>query len=95
MDEDMSPSTKAPTWTYAELFVSDGDRQLRPTHVCGDEIIFRQPPQLIATEIRVTIKNGDRVTTRVAHVLAHDPNATRIPIQLIDAEQSVPAKLTA
>jgi hypothetical protein len=95
MDEDIRPSTKAPTWTYAELFVHDGERQLRPTHVCGDEIIFREPPQLIANEIRVTIKNGDRITTRSATVLAHDPNATRIPIQLIDAEQTAPAKLTA
>jgi len=84
-----------PAWTYAEIFVYDGDRTLRPTHVCHNELMFRDAPHLVSAEIRVCVNNGDRQTTRIARVLPHDPQATHIPIQLIQNERKSPAKLTA
>jgi hypothetical protein len=94
MEAETTPS-KASAWTYAELFVYDGNRVLKPTHVCADEITFRDAPRLLSEEIRVCVKNGDRQTTRAARVLPHESHATRIPIQLIQTEQQAPAKLTA
>ncbi len=94
MEVETTPS-KTPAWTYAELFVYDGDRVLKPTHVCADEITFRDAPYLVSAQIRVCVKNGDRQTTRTARVLPHDPQSTRIPIQLIQSDQQAPAKLTA
>jgi hypothetical protein len=89
------PYSKASGWTYTELLVHDGDRALKPTHICSDEITFRDPPQLLSAEITISIKNGDRRTIRTARVLPHESGSTRVPIQLIDAEQKAPVKLIA
>ena len=95
MESEFKASSKTDAWTYAEIVVHDGDRVLKPTHVCSDEITFRDSPELVSTEIRISIKNGDRQTTRTARVLLHKSGSTRIPIQLINAEEKAPAKLTA
>ena len=92
---DTQPSSRQSGWTYTEVVVYDGDRALKPTHVSGEEIAFRQAPRLRSAEITICIKNGDRRTTRTARVLPHEPGSTRIPIQLISTEQKAPAKLTA
>jgi hypothetical protein len=70
-------------WTYTELMVIDADREIRPTHVCGTYIRFKEPPELTSEQITVVIRNGDRETRHAASVLAHDRGAREIPIQLI------------
>ena len=95
METEIKPSSKAVGWTYAEIFVYDGDRVLKPSHVCHNEIIFRDAPQIVSPVIRVCVKNGDRATTRSVRVLPHAPDATRIPIQLLSTEEQAPEKLTA
>ena len=52
-------------------------------------------PELLSAEISICIKNGDRQTLRTARVLPHESRSTRIPIQLVNAEQKTPAKLIA
>ena len=91
--ESSSPKTAA--WTYVEMIVQDGDRAIKPTHVCGDELTFAVPPGIVSPEIKIFIKNGDRQTTHIARVLPHESDSKRIPIQLINTEQKAPAKLTA
>lgn len=88
-------SSTPSAWTYTEIRVHDGDRTLRPTHICSDQIIFDTPPALQPAEVRISIRTGTRETTRTARVLPHALGSTEIPIQLIVAEQNAPAKLTA
>jgi hypothetical protein len=95
METNVKPSSSKSGWTYTEIVVHDQDRVLNPTHVCGSEITFREAPRLLSSEISICIENGDRRTTRSARVLPHEPNSTRIPIELIVAEKQAPAKLTA
>jgi hypothetical protein len=96
-----SPSQPNPTvakpqkWNYVEIEVRDGKRSLRPTHVCSVELIFKEPPALASGRIEIIITNNGKAHSSQALVLSHDIGSTRIPIQLIDAEQSAPAKLTA
>jgi hypothetical protein len=95
METHFKPSSEAAERTYAEIIVHDGDRVLKPTHVCSDEITFRDTPALASAEITISIRNGDRQTTRTARVLPHGPESTRIPIQLLAIEQKAPAKRIA
>jgi hypothetical protein len=95
MEINLQPSSTSTGWTYTEIVVYDGDRILKPTHLCSDEITFRDPPALMSAEINIRITNGDRQTTRTARVLPHESGATRVPIQLIQTEQKTSAKLTA
>jgi hypothetical protein len=93
--ETSKSSSNSSTWTYAEIFVHDGDRTLKPTHICSNEITFREPPELRSAEICIFVKNGDRQTTRIARVLPHEPGSARIPIELISPHAEQAAKLTA
>lgn len=95
MEAEFEPPSKIAAWTYAEIVVSDGQRTFKPTHVCSTEIIFRDPPELRSAQISVCVINGDRQTTRLARILPHEPGSTRIPIELIQTEQTTPAKLIA
>lgn len=95
MDTNLKPSSKKPGWTYTEIVVRDGDRVLKPTHICSDEIAFSDAPELLSAQISICIKNGDRQTIHTARVLPHEFDSKHIPIQLINVEQKAPAKLIA
>lgn len=90
-------STTPARWTYVQILVIDGDRRLRPTHVCGTEIRFNEPPRLTSGQITIITRNGDRQTTRRARVLAHQEDARVIPIELTDAmtDEKAATRLTA
>jgi hypothetical protein len=84
----MPPSVKSPdsaksNWIYASLTVLDGDRQLKPSHFGFDRLRFRVPPHLTSGHIEIILVNGDQEQRHSAIVLPHDPEATRIPIQLV------------
>jgi hypothetical protein len=93
--ETLRSSSSSSAWTYAEIFVHDGDRTLKPTHICSNEIIFRDPPERLSAEIRVCVKNGDRQTMRIARVLPHEPGSARVPIELISPQEEAATKLIA
>ena len=83
----MQPSLNAPHprpagWTYASLLVIDGTRQLKPSQAAFDRLLFDQPPRLTSRHIQIILTNGDQEQRHTAIVLPHDPDATRIPIQL-------------
>ena len=82
------PTEPQSRWTYAEIEVADAERQLRPTHVCGTSLRFNEPPHLTSEVIAITVRNGERSTTRQARVLAHHPDALHIPIELIVADEA-------
>jgi hypothetical protein len=82
-------------WNYVDVQVLDGQRVLRPTHVSFDQLIFAEPPNLSSQHIEIVITNNGRSHPSRATVLPHDPQSTRIPIQLIQTEQKAAAKLTA
>jgi hypothetical protein len=95
MEPKAIPSPKPSRWIYTEIFVHDGDRVLKPTQVCGNEISFADAPKLLSAQISIRIRTGDRQTIHAARVLPHAPDAVEIPILLIQTEQKAPAKLTA
>jgi hypothetical protein len=95
METDVKCGSQTSGWTYTEIVVHDGDRLLKPTHVCGDEITFRHAPRFLSSEITICIKNGARHTARLARVLPHEPDSTRIPIELLSTEANARVKLTA
>ena len=70
-------------WVYASLTVIDGQRHLKPTQVAFDRLLFAEPPQLTGNPIEIILQNGDAEQRHTALVLSHDPQATRIPIQLL------------
>jgi len=75
-------------WNYVEVEVRDDKRSLRPTHVCSTDLIFKTPPAIASKHIEIIVTNNGQPHSRWAVVLPHDPDATQIPIQLIDAEES-------
>jgi hypothetical protein len=84
MDPALKPAQSAQsTWTYASLTVCDAGRQLKPSHAAFDRLRFVDPPHLISARVEIIIANGDQVQRHTAIVLPHDPDATRIPIQLV------------
>ena len=93
----MGAAPNSTTWTYVQLIVIDGERQLRPTHLCSTEITFAEAPQLKSNRITIITRNGDRETIRSARVLTHAKAARTIPIELHEANdiQKAPTKLTA
>lgn len=78
----MSSSTQS-SWTYVEIYIYDGDRVLRPTHLCGTEVTFNTAPELVSDTIRIVTKNGDQLISSIARVLKHERTERRIPIELI------------
>jgi len=74
------------SWIYAALTVLDGPRRLKPVEVAFDRIDFAQPPRLTSGQIEIILTNGDAEQRHKAVVLPHDPDATRIPIQLMAME---------
>lgn len=73
--------------TYVSLTVLDGERRLKPTHVAFDRIHFAEPPRLSSTRVEIILVNGDVREHRIAEVLPHDADATRIPIRLMRNDQ--------
>lgn len=71
------------SWLYATLTVIDGARQLKPAQVGFDRIRFDQPPHLTSREVEIILVNGSEEQRHMAIVLPHDPEATRIPIELL------------
>ena len=70
-------------WIYASLTVIDGGRQLKPAQVAFDRLLFDNPPRLKSAQVEIILQNGDSEYRRFAKVLAHDPDARRIPIELL------------
>jgi len=84
----MQPSVHVPNasekkWVYASLTVMDGDRKLKPAQVGFDRLLFSDPPRLQSKQVEIILVNGDEEQRRMATVLPHDPEATRIPIMLM------------
>ncbi len=84
----MQPSLKVPHsqrsgWIYATLTVIDGDRELTPSQVAFDFLIFSTPPKLTSNHVEIILVNGDAEQRHTAAVLPHDADATWIPIQLL------------
>ncbi len=87
----MQPSLNIPHrreegWIYASLTVLDAQRKLKPTHAAFDRLYFAQPPRLTSAQIEIILVNGDAEQRRMAVVLPHDADATRIPIRLLVVE---------
>ena len=90
------------SWTYVEIYVFDGDRVLRPTHLCGTDVTFTAAPEFESDTVLIMTKNGDRTVTRTARVLQHNRSDRRVPIELLgdpvvnhEASINAPTKLTA
>jgi hypothetical protein len=84
MEPALKPARPAQNaWTYASLTVRDGDRQLKPSHASFDRLRFAEPPHLTSARVEIILVNGDQEQRHTAIVLPHEPDATRIPIQLI------------
>ncbi|HET6252081.1 MAG TPA: hypothetical protein VFE47_30630 [Tepidisphaeraceae bacterium] len=84
----MQPSLNVPTkpsakWMYASLSVRDGDRFLKPTHLCGDFVRFVEPPLFVNPQIEIILRLGETEQRNMAAVLPHDPQQTQIPIRLM------------
>jgi hypothetical protein len=83
----MQPTLSIPhsdsKWVYATLTVFDGQRKLKPAQVSTDWVLFSQPPKLASAQIEIVLVNGDAEQRHTAIVLPHEPDATRIPIQLL------------
>ena len=84
----MQPTIKEPRlnkdkWVYATLRVRDGDRLLKPSHVCFDHVSFDEPPSLTSRQVEIILTNGDAEQRQMAEVLAHNANDTWIPIRLL------------
>ena len=77
------PATKSRI--YATITVIDGQRHLKPAQVAFDRLLFNQPPHLSSERVEIIVTNGDDEHRRVAAVLPHDADATRIPIRLLPA----------
>jgi hypothetical protein len=90
-----TPSPTSERWNYVDVQVKDGQRVLRPTHVAFDRLIFAQPPNLSSRSVEIIVTNNGQSHSSRVQILPHDASATRIPIQIIDAEQKSPAKLIA
>lgn len=71
------------SWVYATLTVIDGARQLKPAEVGFDRIRFDHPPHLTSRQVELILVNGNEEQRHFAAVLPHDPEATRIPIELL------------
>jgi hypothetical protein len=70
-------------WIYVSLAVFDNGRKIKPTQVSFDHVRFAQPPRLTSNKIEIVLVNGDEEQRSWALVLPHEPDATRIPIQLV------------
>jgi hypothetical protein len=77
------PRANGQKWVYTTLRIVDGDRQIKPSHVCGDYIRFPEPPRLGSSQIEIIITNGADVHRGIANVLPHSKDETKIPIQLV------------
>ena len=78
-----SPRTNGQQWVYASLRVRDGQREIKPAEVAFDRLRFTEPPRLTSSQVEIIIVNGDEEDRYSAIVLPHDPDATRIPIQIV------------
>ncbi len=76
------PSTPFPHCAQVRMRVVAGDRELIPTHVAYDRLIFSTPPRLGATQVRIIIEVDQTRREWHATVLPHSPQAIRIPIVL-------------
>jgi len=79
------PHRREKDWVYVSLTVVDGDRRLNPTHVAFDRLLFDEAPRLRSAQVEIIVVNGEVEDRRVARVLPHDEDATRIPIRLLPA----------
>lgn len=61
----------------------DGARKIKPRDVGPDRITFDTPPRFTSNEVEIVIANGDEASRHRARILPHDPEATKIPIELI------------
>ena len=77
------PAVTEGKWVYASLTVRDGNRKLKPSHVAFDRLRFDHPPHLTSRQVEIILVNGNEEQRHLATVLPHDPEATRIPIELL------------
>jgi hypothetical protein len=70
------------SYLYARLCIIDGPRRLRPCQVGPEFVAFDEPPHLQSARVEIVLTNGDQEQRHWATVLAHDPEATQIPVKL-------------